>query len=425
MSKIRMRGFSEIISFKEALNILLNQVSIPVNSKEVPINESLGRVLAEDVTSEWDIPPFNRSAVDGYAVKSEDTFGASVENPVMLDVIEKIEAGSSPSKKISSKQTSEVMTGAPIPEGADAVVMVEYTKPLENNKIEVYRPVVKGENISLKGEDIKKGQKVLKKGLIIRSQDIGVLAALNRSQVRVYCKPKCTLICTGNELAEPGDQKKLPEGKIINCTAPIVINLLKEANCTPIYFGIVEDDLNKIQNAIMEAVSNTDFVIVTGGTSVGKKDFAIEAVESLGKIIFHGISMRPGKPFGVGVVKNKPVFLMSGFPVAAMVQFQFIVQPFIQRNLGVIPPYAPCKVKAKLIKRVPSNAGRTEFLRVHLVKEKDGYIAFPLRISGSGILTTISNANGIVVVPEGCEGLEKGDIVEVILLRNQIGEGST
>ncbi|ADB57712.1 molybdopterin molybdotransferase MoeA [Archaeoglobus profundus] len=412
---VRLRGFKERTIVRDAVKALEGVRFKRVDSEIVEITRACGRILAEDIIAKYNVPHFDRSAVDGYAVVAEDTFGANLNNPVMLKIVGEVEMGEEPIE-MSRGTAVRVSTGSALPKGANAVVMLEYTKEV-GEFVEIYRPVVPFENVSREGEDIKAGEVVLKAGEILQPQDIGVLASLGYAKVKVLKKPRVVIISTGNELVEIGEE--LEVGKVVNSNAYMLFCALKMYNCEPSVYGIVRDDFDELKKAIIQALSVGDCVITTGGTSVGKGDLVPEVVKEIGKIVFHGISIKPGMPTGLGVIDGKPVLMLSGFPVACLIGFELIFPHVLAKLTGVrVVKRRGEGVKAKLKRRIPSKAGVRTFARVIY---KDGF-AEPLMTSGSGILTSMVRANGIVVVPEEKEGFEEGEEVNVVLVRDLIEE---
>ena len=419
MKEVKARGFTEQMPVEEALGKYLQEVRIEVLPLEVvQITEALGRVLAEDVVSEVDVPHFDRSAVDGYAVRSHDTFGASPTNPIVFDVIGTVEVGQTPEFIVSELKAVRVATGAPIPKGADSVIMLEYTEIIGDNKIEIYRPATPGQNVSQKGEDVKKGEKLLSKGTVLQPQDIAILAAVGKVDVKVVRKPRVAILSTGNELVEP--KYKVDAGKTIDSNRFFLFAAVKDAGGEPLDLGIAKDDVNEIKSQISKGLATADLVLVSGGTSVGERDFAPEAVNSLGKpgVVVHGVAMRPGKPTALAAVNGKPVVLLPGYPVAAMMAFNTFVKPLISKMLGTPVGKSPGHVvKATMTRRVPSSPGVRDFVRVIVKKVDKGYVADPIRTRGAGIISSMVKANGLVIIPEEKEGIEEGEEVDVILLR--------
>ncbi len=417
MSRSGDRIFKRLKGADEALRIFLNSVPMaPLDAEEVPIEDCLNRVLARDIVAHRDIPDFDRAAMDGYAVISADVLGASQINPALLRVVGRAEAGSRPGLRISEGEAVAVATGAPLPEGADAVVMVEDTRAISDSEIEVYSPVTPGENVQAAGEDVRAGEVILKRGTRLRPWDIGMLAALEIASVEVVRKPKVAIISTGDELAEPGEARP---GSIVNSSRFILSAMLEELGCLPLYLGLAGDSLEEIRAKIEEGLRSCDAILITGGTSVGERDLVPEAINSLGKpgMLIHGIAIRPGMPTGLAAVDGKPIISLSGYTVAAMMGFMALARPLILRLLGSKMNPAPM-IRAKMARRVASPAGMRTFVRV-LVKAdgKGGYVAEPIRSSGSGILSSVVKANGLVAIPEWKEGIEEGEEVEVELLR--------
>ncbi len=408
---VRLKGFKERIFVKEAIEKLESCKFKRVDTERVPIEYACGRILAEDVVAKFDFPHFDRSAVDGYAVLAEDTFGASLNNPVKLKLVGEIEMGEKPIE-IERGEAVKVSTGSALPKNANAVVMLEYTNE-EDGFVNIYRQVLPFENVSKKGEDFKAGEVVLRNGEILQPQDIGILATLGYRKVRVLKKPKIVIISTGNELVDIGEN--LEVGKVVNSNAYMLSCALKRYNCNPIIYGIVRDDFDDLKYAITQALEIGDGVITTGGTSVGKGDLIPEVIKEIGEMIFHGISIKPGMPTGLGVVNGKPILMLSGFPVACIIGFELIFPYILAKITGVkVLRKKGEVVKARLRRRIPSKAGVRTFARVIY---KDGF-AEPLMTSGSGILTSMIKANGILVVPEEVEGYEEGDEVDIVLIRD-------
>ncbi|MFX1486041.1 MAG: gephyrin-like molybdotransferase Glp [Promethearchaeota archaeon] len=422
MKDVQMRGFDKTTDVKIALETFLPLIEFLCETEEIKAIDGLNRILAEDIQSASDVPSFNRSAMDGYAVRAKDTFGASETNPLTFSVVDSITAGQIPDTGVKENQAILIMTGGQLPPGADAVVMLEYINKLDETNIEIYRPSVPKENVSLAGEDVRKGHLVLKRGTILKPQDIGILYAINVHSIKVFRKPRIAIVSIGDELIEPEDVPS--PGKIVNTNAPTISALVREMLGVPVNLGIVQDDAVKIKAKLLEGTIKADMVILMGGTSVGKKDLAPEVVASVGELVVHGISMRPGKPTGLALVKNKPVILVPGNPVAAMISVYVFGHKVIQRISGQTPGQILPLVKGRITRRIPSNVGRRDFARVLVKRVKGEYLVEPVRVAGSAILSSMVKANGIVIIPENKEGIEEGEEVEVLLIREQIeGEG--
>jgi molybdenum cofactor synthesis domain-containing protein len=383
-----------------------------VSQEEVAVVESLGRVVREEVRSATDIPHFNRSAMDGYAVIARDTFGSTQQKPAKLEIIGESRVGEIPKVIVSSGRAVEIATGSQVPEGADAIIKFENTDRA-GNLLKAYFPVTPGENISKVGEDIKKGEVVVDKGQLIRPQDIAVLLVCGVLRIQVAKKPTVAVIATGNELVEP--QNTQVPAKVFNINSHSLSSYVALYGGSPMNLGIVGDSFDELKNALGSALQY-DLAVFTGSTSVGKRDMLPEIVSSLGKIVFRGVFMRPGGPTTVGLVNGKHVFLLPGYPVANMIAFETFVGPTIRKMMGANCLDPRCQVTAVLGSRVPSALGRRDYVRVSLqVDAKGEMVAHPLRSSGSGIISSMTKADGLVEIPEDAEGLERGSKVIVKL----------
>ncbi len=409
---VRGKGFSRLTPVKEALKAVLDGAET-LKSEEVDLENALGRVLAQDVLSPIDLPPFDRAAMDGYAVRGEDTFGASQTNPIYFRIIGEVTTGEQFSGEVKEYEAVKITTGAPLPKGANAVVMLEFTSEL-NGEVEVFKPTPPGKNVSRRGEDVKKGDVVLNRGEKLSPREIALCAALGIKKLKVIKRPRVAILSTGDELLEPGEEHK-PD-KIYDANSFSLYALCKEENAITNRIGILPDDYNKIKSKI-ESLMGYDVVLISGATSVGKKDLIPEIVAELGEIVFHGVAMRPGEPTGYGRIGSAHVFMLPGFPVATIVAFETFVRPLLQKLSGTSPKSPYPKIKAVLKRKIASELGRRDFVRVKVFKSEEGYIAEPLRTSGSGIISSLTRAQGFVIVPENTEGVEQGEEVEVNLFR--------
>jgi len=416
MGSIRGRGFSEYKRVDEALRIFLKESKArPLEAETVQVTHALNRVLAEDVFAEVDVPHFDRSAVDGYAVRSEDVFGASGANPVVLNLIGSVEIGEVPTLSVEKSETAKIATGAPLPRGVDSVVMLEYAEEIGKGKVEILRASTPEDNVSKVGEDVRKGDLVLGRGTTLRPQDIGILVAVGRTTAQVVRKPRVAVLSSGNELIDPGSKPE--SGKIIDVNRPAITAAVEAEGATPLDLGIVGDRLEEIERRIRSGLAQADLLIVTGGTSVGTRDLVPDAINRLGRgIVVHGVSMRPGRPTALGLALGKPVLLLPGFPVAALLAFNVFAKPLINIMSGLKPKKEET-VRARALRRIPSGVGMRSYVRVTLKKTESGYVVEPLRVTGSGIISSMVKANGLIVIPEGKEGIEEGEETEVILLR--------
>ncbi len=411
--------FRKLVSLDEAKNRVEELFSPkPLGVEEVPLKKAVGRVIGMDVVSPIDVPPFNRSTVDGYAVKSEETFGAEENRPRKLKLAGRVDIGYVSKSAVQNGTTVEIVTGAPLPIGTDAVIMVENTSG-KDRKILVYKPVAKSENVMKKGSDIRKGELVLRCGRIIGSRELGVLAALGFMHVKVFRQPRVAIISTGAEIVAPGEP--LPPGKIYDINSYTLTAAVLESGAEPIDFGIVQDDdVESLRIALKEALTTADLVITSGGVSVGPKDVVPKIVEELGKpgLVVHGVAVKPGKPVAVAIVKDKPAFLLPGHPTSSLLMFYLFVQPFLCRMSGREEKPRDF-VGAIITEKLFSARGRRTFATVTLSHDKKGqWLASPIPTGQSGAITTLAKADGYVELKENQQFVEAGEEVTVFLFKN-------
>jgi molybdenum cofactor synthesis domain-containing protein len=411
----RLKGFAKLTPINYALEQFFKSLKLePLDSEAIPLKDGLDRIVSTDIRASVDVPNFNRSAVDGYAIRAEDAFGASATNPIILEVVGKIKIGLESTLSLERGEAIETTTGAQLPAGADAVVMMEHTRKIDDKHLEINSSTPPWKNVSRKGEDVTKNESVICRGTKLKPQHLGMVAALGCNEINVFRKPRVAVISTGSELVELGS--KLEPGKIVDINRIILSNMVIEAGGKPIDLGIVRDDPLKIQDALKKGLKEADLVITSGGTSVGEMDLIPEAVNSLGNpgIIFHGISMRPGMPTGLANLNGKPVILLSGYPVAAIMGFETFAKPLILRML-YSPEEPAAVIKAVLTRRVVSSPGFRQFVRVLVKRTNKKYLAEPVYSAGSGILSSMIKANGLLVIPEDREGYDEGEEIEVTL----------
>jgi molybdopterin molybdotransferase len=401
---IRLKGFEKLTNVDEALSKFLKTLKpTKLSPEKISVMDALGRVAANDVIAPVDLPSFDRSAVDGYAVRATDLTEASQFKPKKLKLTEQDNVGQG--------QAKQVWTGNSLPRGADAVVMLEYTKPVSQS-IEIIAAVTPNENVSKKGEDIKKGDIAVNAGTRLMPHHIGLLAALGVVNVDVVRKPKVAIISTGDELVELGKKPQLSQ--IINSNRFVIEGLCRELGSETFYLGIAKDNEKDIKAKILEGLRRGDAVITTGGTSVGIADLVTIAVDKLGKpgIIVHGVALRPGMPTALGILEGKPLFILSGYSVAATIGFEVFARPTLLRMLGAEIERRPI-LKAKLTRRVAGTLGRRVYLRVKAFEKAGELYAEPVRTKGSGLLSSMVKANGYVIIPENREGLAEDETVAV------------
>jgi molybdopterin molybdotransferase len=366
----------------------------------------LNRVLGENVVAKVDVPRFNRSAVDGYAVNAGRTVGATQFKPKVFQLTD--------TSRIGIGRAKQVWTGNPIPRGADAVVMLEDTK-LVKDRVDVWIQVTPGENVSKKGEDIRKGDVAAEIGTRLKPQHLGLIAALGMSKVKVYDKPRIAVLATGNELVELGNRR---EGSQIFETNKLVLSALcSDLGAEPLDMGIVRDNVDEISERLRIGLQKSDVIITSGGTSVGGSDFVPDAVNRVAKpgVIVHGVAMRPAMPTALAVADGKPILILPGNPVAAIVGFEVFARPLIFRMLGMKRVEPRLTVEAKMTRGIATALGRRNFVRVRVFRHDDELLAEPISARGSSMISTMTKANGFVIVPENREGLEEKEPVSVQL----------
>ena len=372
----------------------------------VPLSEASGRILAEDLIALDSLPRFDKSAMDGYAINSTDSTGASQSKPAVFQLTDKQELG--------AKQAKQVWTGNPIPKGADAVIMLENTMK-SDGKLEVWSQLRPCENVSKVGEDIKKDTVIAIAGTRLNPYHIGLAAAQGFSKLNVTMKPKIGIIATGNELVEPGT--KLSGSLIYDSNKVMISAACTELGAETTDFGIVEDNVDKIAERIHEILKTQEAVVTTGGTSVGGLDLVPDAVNKLGKpgVVVHGVALRPAMPTALAILDRKPVLILSGNPVAAIIGFEVFGRPLVCKMLGMYTTELRPFLRAILNRRVASALGRKTYVRVRVTMEDDEFWAEPVSAKGSGSISTMTQSNGFVVVPENREGIDEGESVLVYM----------
>jgi putative molybdopterin biosynthesis protein len=386
----------------------------PVPSKERLLADALGCALVEDVVAPIDVPPFDRSNVDGFAVRSADLASATEASPVRMVLNEEIIAcGIAPTRPVLSGTATPIATGGPVPRGADAIVMVEHTQPAGSRAIEVRRAASPGQFVSYAGSDIARGEALLCAGTIIGSREIGMLAACGIAQVTVARRPRVAVISTGDELVQPG--APLRPAAIYDTNGAIVTAAINENGGEAVFLGAIADDEEALESAMRRALEVSDMLVLSGGTSKGAGDVSHRIIARLGKpgIIAHGVALKPGKPLCLAVCDGKPVVILPGFPTSAMFTFHDMIVPVLRRMAGM-PPRSDAKVTAKVPVRISSELGRTEFVMVSLVEGADGLIAYPSG-KGSGAITSFTQADGFLRIDALADQMPAGSQAEVTL----------
>lgn len=386
----------------------------PLGVEEVPLAESLGRALAEDVLARVDVPFFDRSNYDGFAVRASDTFGASEMSPRTVRLQEgALDAGTPATGFVAAGEAVAIATGGMVPRGADAILMIEHSE-VQRDQLLIQRAVTPGFGIAFAGTDIARGETVLRAGIVLTSRETGVLAAIGEHRIRVWRRPRVAIISTGNEIIAPGDP--LRPAAVYDSNSQVLADAVRELGGLPRYWGIVRDDVSALRSVLQAALAESDLVLLSGGTSKGKGDLCYRVVEELTDpgIVVHGIALKPGKPLCLAVTGGKPVVILPGFPTSAIFTFHEFIAPII-RLFGGRPSERQETISAKMAMKTNSEIGRTEYLLVGLVKTDQGLSAFPMG-KGSGSVTTFSRADGFVTIPRHTEIVDAGQEVEVRLL---------
>lgn len=413
-----MLGREEVVTIEKALELIFKNFSpaLPPEVK-IKIEDFYQRILSRDICSPEDLPQFARSTVDGFAVDSSDTFGAAEGLPSYLNVAGEILMGEEPSFEIKKGTLAKIATGGMLPKGADAVVMIEHVQQADENMIEVMKPAAPGENVIQAGEDVRKGDLILKKGHRLRPQDAGALAGIGITEIFVYEKPIVSIISTGDEIVPAGS--RLKPGQVRDINSFNLAGLIAEAGGNPAKQGIFSDEYAVIRNIVEKSLEDSSMVLISGGSSVGTKDMTAKIINDIGKpgTLFHGVSIKPGKPMIGGIVNNKPIFGLPGHPAAITVCFEQFIEPVLTKLTGLSENKFKGRksaVTAKMAKNIASSSGREDHIRVALEERGSEVWANPI-LGKSGLITTLVKADGIVVIPLRKLGIEQGEAVEVRL----------
>ncbi len=396
----------DLISLKKAEQ-LLSTINIKVLSKKrVSVFKACGRILAQDIVAPIDVPFFSRAAMDGYAIRAEDTQNASINHPHILKVKGEIINGNQNIKEINPGEAIKIYTGCIIPKGANAVVKLEDVEE-SSSTIKLFKTILPGKNISYKGEDIHSGSLILKKGRILKPHHLGIISSCGFKSISVFKKPTVSIIATGNELIEVGFNPSI--AKTLNSNSPMIYCALKELNCNVLYLGIAKDYEPDLIKKLSLAISKSDAVITIGGMSVGKMDIVSKVISKLGKILFHGVRIKPGKPCGAAIIDNKPVLMLPGYPVAALLTFKKffpIILSKLMDNSEIPGKDMHFFVKPKT--KISNPNGLTHLVNVSVYK----YLAEPIKVSNHAKLSTMLKVNAIVEIPENINEITPNDLVE-------------
>lgn len=399
----------KVVSVQTALEIIKESFSdIPVLKESVSLENALGRVISEDIISKESIPAFDRSTVDGYALKAADTYGSGESIPAQLDIIGEILMGEKAEGKIKEGQCIKISTGGMLPEGADSVVMAENTDNSFGDICLVYKSVSPFENVNRKGDDIKEESLVFSKGRKITSKEIGVLAALGINNIKAFRRPEVGIISTGDEIISV--DAPLSFGKIRDINSHILSALMIENGCKCTSYGIVRDEYNEILSVMKKAVNENDIVLISGGSSAGARDMTVDIISKLGEVYLHGIAMKPGKPTIVGKIDGKAVFGLPGHPTAGYFVALRLVKTLV--DMMLCRKDSTRKIKAKMLCSISSNHGREEILCVKLTDEG----AMPV-YGKSGVISLLAESDGYIIIDRNCEGLKENDEAEIYLFQ--------
>ncbi|PIV84621.1 MAG: molybdopterin molybdenumtransferase MoeA [Nitrospirae bacterium CG17_big_fil_post_rev_8_21_14_2_50_50_9] len=412
-----MLGRTGVIPREEAQKIFLRNLEVSkLPDEEMDVSASLGRILSAEIRSPVDLPAFAKATMDGYAVRAGDTFGATETLPAYLNLAGEVPMGVRAAVGVRPQDAVKIATGGMLPDGADAVVMLEHASPVDEKMIEVSRPAAPGENVIQAGEDIRKNRTVGKPGRRVRPQDIGALCGIGIIRIRVYRRPRVAVIPTGNEIIPPDRVPGL--GQVRDINSYHLSALVAQHGGVPVHFGIVPDEEDRLKEAVLKAVQETDLILLSGGSSVGAKDLTDRVIKELGEpgVLVHGVAVKPGKPTLCALVKSRPVIGLPGHPAAVAIGFELFVRPVLRLLSGEAVPswerFIGCTVKARITRSIASRPGREDYIRVALELHEGALRARPI-LGKSGLISTLVDASGTVVVPENKLGLEKDEEVDV------------
>jgi len=401
----KMRPFGETISLDEARAIITRSLRPIERIERVPLEGAHGRVLAEEIVAPADVPPFSRAAMDGYALRAADTTGAAPGRPVILTCIEKVFTGQMPSQTVGPGQCTEIATGAPMPAGADSVVMVEQTDA-DGAEVRIFAAADTGQNIGRQGADIKRGQVVMRADEALNASRVGAIAALGRAHVDVYARPRVAILSTGNEIVDPG--QPLQPGQIYDINRFTVAAVVAEHGGAPVSHRTAADTIPDLERALDDCLED-DVLVFSGGTSVGERDLILDALSNRGEVLFHGISVKPGKPTAFGLVNRKPFFGMPGYPSSCLLNTHILLVPAL-RFIARLPALDRRTRTLPLARRVVSAKDRHQFYTVRVANGE----AIPA-YKASGDITSMSQADGYFEIAAETDAVEQGTLVEVTL----------
>ena len=397
---------------QDALAELFQHLELDLETETVPVEQALGRVLARDVTAPFPMPSFRRSTVDGYAVRAADTYGASESLPAYLPLVGEVPMGAAPDFGLATVGCAVIHTGGMLPEGADAVMMIEYTQQARPEEVELFRSVAVGENVLEIGEDVSEDEVVIPTGRLVRPAEIGGMAALGLTEIIVFRRPKVGILSSGDEVIPPGS--KISPGEVYDINSFTLQALVQQAGGEAVLYGISTDDRETMAALVAKAHAECDLVVVTAGSSASVRDLTAEVIDALGSpgVLVHGVNVRPGKPTILGVCDGKPVIGLPGNPVSALVIADLFVSPLVRRMAGLAGSHMNGSVQAELKVNLSSQAGREDWIAVRLVEENGKLFADPV-FGKSNLIFTLVRADGLVKIPADANGLAAGTKVKV------------
>ncbi|MBI4263566.1 MAG: molybdenum cofactor biosynthesis protein [Acidobacteria bacterium] len=402
----KMRPIRQTIPLGEARALIDAAVGPIQRVERLPLRDASGRVLAADVVAAADVPPFRRAAMDGYAVRAEDTSDASRASPRRLACIEQVFTGQMPARPVGPGECTDIATGAPMPAGADAVVMVEDTELDSTGRVRVFASVAPGQNVGRQGADIQRGQTVLRAGEVLNASRVGALAALGLTAVEAFARPRVAILSTGNEIVDPG--QPLAPGQIYDINRFTVAAVVAEHGGEPVAYRTASDTLEDLSRAVDECLEQ-DVLVFSGGSSVGERDLILDVIAAKGQVVFHGIALKPGKPTAFGIIADKPVFGLPGYPTSCLTNAYILVVPALRR-MARLAPHATRSLTLPVGQRIVSAAGRHQIYTVRVV----GGEVLPA-FKASGDITSMSQADGYIEIPSDVHIVEAGALVDVKL----------
>lgn len=411
---MRSAELFNVVAPADGLARVLRAVAAPLPAESVQVMTALGRVTAADLAAPADLPAFARSTMDGYAVAARDTFGASESLPALLEIVGEVAMGRTPDVRLGPGQAARIFTGGLLPDGADAVVMVEETQLVGPVSVEVLRPAAPGEHVVRPGEDVRRGEVVVPGGHVLRPQDLGALLGVGLTAVAVRRRPRVAIVPTGDEVVPPEVEPRAGQVRDIN-SGTLAAQVLA-AGGVPLTYPIVPDDAEALRRAARVALDAADVLVLSAGSSVSTRDMTATVLDELGSpgIVAHGVALKPGKPTVLAVADGKPVFGLPGNPVSSVITFDLFVAPTLRHLLGIAEPSRPATVRAALARNIPSAPGREDYLPVRLVQRDSALLAEPV-FGKSNLIFILVRADGLIVVPLDALGLMAGQPVEVRL----------